>query len=151
MSAAMKSVTWACSRVKFVTGPAVRSARAASASVSRRRASDARFVEAHARVGGERRRGDGVLPAWAGVGDGPAKDVVQQGVGFGDDVLARVGRAVVGCGDECLDQTCQGMVVGRGEGPGKVTGVAVAEGAGDVGGVDGPHGYLRGGSGNREC
>ena len=103
----------------------------------------ARFVEAHARASGERRRGDGVFPVWAGVGDGPAKDVIQQGVGFGDDVLAWVGRAVVGCGDERVDQMCQGMVVARDEGPGEVPGVAVVECAGDVKGVDGPHGYLR--------
>ncbi len=32
----MQEVTWACSRVKFVIGPAARSARAASASVSNR-------------------------------------------------------------------------------------------------------------------
>ena len=87
----------------------------------------ARFVEAHARASGERRRGDGVFPVWAGVGDGPAKDVLEQGVGFGDDVLAGVGRAMVGRADERLDQTSQGMIVARGERSGEVAGVAVVE------------------------
>ena len=68
-----------------------------------------------------------MLPVWAGVGDGPAKDVLEQGVGFGDDVLAGVGRAMVGRADERLDQTSQGMIVARGERSGEVAGVAVVE------------------------
>ena len=83
-------------------------------------------MEAHARPGGERRRGDGVIPVWACVGDGPAKDVIQQGVGFGVDLLAGVGRAMVGSADERLDQTSQGMIVARGERSGEVAPIDAA-------------------------